>query len=194
MLASRENRRKMRLGENVGAGEPASSMDKAKDQPALQRRPLDFRRLDEVIADVRRLHGVGYVRLGNWSLSQICDHLAIFYRGSLEGFGKPLPWVVRVLVGKPMLASTLRRRAFRTGLKVPRRFLPGDPREDGPSVAELVALVERFRDRPGEYEPSPIFGRLSREQWTDLHLIHSSHHLSFLVPGGEGVPPEHGSG
>jgi hypothetical protein len=168
-------------------------MSDSTGQTTLQRRTLEFRSPDEVIADLRRLEQEGYLRLGNWTLGQVCDHLAIFFRGSLEGFGKPFPWPVRVLLGKPMLASIMRKRGFRTGLKVPRRFLPGEPGDDAEAVARLVGLVERFRDHPGEYEPSPIFGRLSRGQWTDLHLIHSAHHLGFLVPRGDATPPPGGT-
>jgi len=45
-----------------------------------------------------------------------------------------------------------------------------------------VASIRRFAEHPGEMQPSPLFGKMTRDQWTDLHLIHASHHLSFLLP------------
>ncbi len=149
----------------------------------MERRKLDFRDFNDLLGDLQRLRG-GYLRAGNWTLSQVCDHLAIFFRGSLDGFGRMMPWLVRVTLGKLILRSILRNRGMRSGVKVPAHFLPGDPREDAAAADELAGLVERFRRHEGPLHPSPLFGRLSREQWTELHLIHASHHMSFLVPEG----------
>jgi hypothetical protein len=146
------------------------------------RRPLDFHDLDEVIADVEHLHQSGYDRVANWTLAQVSDHLAIFFRGSLDGFSQKLPWLIRVLFGRPMFRSIIRRRRMGENIMVPRSFLPGDPREDAPAVEQLIGLVQQFQDHAGDYRPSPLFGQLTRDEWTQLHLIHCSHHLSFLLP------------
>jgi len=44
----------------------------------MDRRQINFCELDEVVADVEHLLSVDYQRAGNWTLGQICDHLAIF--------------------------------------------------------------------------------------------------------------------
>jgi len=146
------------------------------------RRPLDFQDLGQVIGDVQDLRRRGYTRAGNWTLAQVADHLAIFFRGSLEGFSRRMPWIVRALVGKPILGLILRKRRMRAGVQVPQVFLPGDPRDDEVAVEQLVGLIERFRNHTGPLQPSPLFCHLTRQQWTDLHLIHAAHHLSFLLP------------
>ncbi len=148
----------------------------------MNRRTLDFRTLDELEDDLRRLRDAEYDRAGRWSLARVCDHLAIFFRGSLDGFDTMLPWIVRVTVGAWMWRSILKRRGFREGIQAPKVFLPGEPRDDRAAADELLELVQRFRGYQGESRPSPLFGQLTREQWTELHLIHSAHHLSFLVP------------
>jgi hypothetical protein len=150
------------------------------------RRPLDFQDLNEVIADVQHLHNSEYDRVANWSLAQVCDHLAIFFRGSLDGFSQKLPWLIRVLFGPLIFRSIIRRRRMGENIKVPRGFLPGDPREDAPAVEQFVGLVQRYQAHADEYQPSPLFGQLTRNEWTQLHLIHCSHHLSFLLPRKSG--------
>jgi hypothetical protein len=49
-------------------------------------------------------------------------------------------------------------------------------------VQSLIPLIERFGDHQGGYQPSPLFGAPSREEWSGLRLIHAAHHVSFLVP------------
>ena len=151
----------------------------------MMRRDLDFRDFDPLIADLNRLRDEGYERVGNWSLSQACDHLAIFIRGSMDGFDRMLPWIVRATVGRLLLRWVLNSRKMKAGLKVPKDFLPQSPREDDQAVASLVELIERFRNHKGPCRPSPLFGNLSHQQWSQLHLIHAAHHLSFLVPGAD---------
>jgi hypothetical protein len=154
----------------------------------MPRRPLDFQSLDQLTAELVRLRDSGYTQAGNWTLGQISDHLAIFFRGSLDGFSQRVPWLIRITVGKLILRSIFKNRGMREGVKVPQSFLPGDPRDDARSVDELLALIDRFRDHPGDYHPSPLFGHLTRQQWTELHLIHAAHHLSFLTPEGAETP------
>jgi len=154
----------------------------------MARQQLEFADLDRLAAELTRLRDTGYTPQGNWTLGQICDHLAIFFRGSLDGFSQRVPWLIRVTLGKLILRSIFKNRGMREGVKVPKSFLPGEPGDDAESVATLLELIDRFRAHPGDYHPSPLFGHLSREQWTALHLIHAAHHLSFLTPGEAGPP------
>ena len=45
----------------------------------------------------------------------------------------------------------------------------------------LIQLIQRFQQHQGSLHPSPLFGPLTRQQWDDLHVIHCSHHLGFLI-------------
>ncbi|MCC6125923.1 MAG: DUF1569 domain-containing protein [Pirellulales bacterium] len=148
----------------------------------MPRRSLQFQGLNDAIDDIRLLQRVGYERRGNWSLGQICDHLAIFFRGSLDGFDTKFPWIVRATVGKFVLRRIFEAGKMRTGVKVPKRFLPAGVRADAVAADELVELIDRFGRKSEPLEPSPIFGPLTKEEWTKLHLIHCAHHLRFLMP------------
>src|SRR5205823_8984937 len=64
----------------------------------MKRRALDFRTIDEAVAEIDRLQKGGYEKGANWSLGQICNHAAIFVRGSIDGFtGPPPPWFIRII-------------------------------------------------------------------------------------------------
>jgi hypothetical protein len=148
----------------------------------MKRRPLDFRSEDEVIAELERLERGGYVRAGNWGLGEICQHLCIFIRGSLDGFTGPHPpWYIRMLA--PLFVRRmLKTRRMPEGVKIPAQFRPHPPCDDKAEVEELKQLLIRFRDHSGPLHPSPFGGDLGRDRCRQMHLIHCAHHLSFLHP------------
>ena len=129
------------------------------------RRPLEFRTFDEALAEVDQLLAGPYERRGNWDLSQACDHLADTFEGSMRGFDFGAPWVIRGLIGK--LAQRLNPQ-------------PGkDPAQSGTRLREKVREFEASR---GPLAAHPFFGRVSVDQWRQIHLFHMAHHLGFLVP------------
>jgi hypothetical protein len=148
----------------------------------LQPRRLDFRNFDEALAEVERLHRDGYRQAGRWDLAQICDHLAYFIQGSLEGFTFRAPWLIRKLLGPFLLRRILKTRRMGEGWQTPQKPLPQPGGEETAAVERFRQLVERFRAHRGELQPSPLFGPLTSDEWRELHLIHCAHHLRFLVP------------
>ena len=51
----------------------------------MERRHLDFNDFDSVSVDVGNLRQRGYTKVGNWTLGQICEHLAMGMRMSIDG-------------------------------------------------------------------------------------------------------------
>ncbi len=145
------------------------------------RRTLMLDRLDDVMADVDRLLG-GHVTVGNWSLGQICNHLAWALRASVEGAPIRSPWLIRATIGPLIKGSFLRRGRMPTGVRL--RGMAGPrPGLDARAEAEaLRASIAYYRAHPGPRVAHPIFGRLSPEEWDRFHCIHCAHHLSFAVP------------
>jgi hypothetical protein len=152
----------------------------------MQRRPLDFRDYDDVVRDVERLHREGYRKAGQWDLAQTCDHLSYFIEGSLDGHTFRVPWLIRVLFGRMMLHRILKTRVMKEKIPTPQKPLPEPGGDEQKAGDRLKGLIERLKATTGELHPSPFFGRLTNEQWRQLHLIHCAHHLSFLLPGGTG--------
>jgi hypothetical protein len=143
---------------------------------------LDFRSVDEVIADLDALRAKGYRKAGNWSLGQACQHLAMMVRGSLDGFPGPrLPWVLR-LVGPFFVRRFIRQRRMPEGLRIPARYRPAADADDALQTQDLQELLRRFKSHTGPLHPSPVAGDLGYDTWRELHLVHCGHHLSFLHP------------
>ncbi len=150
----------------------------------MHRRELSFATYEELLADIQRLQREGYRSLGAWNLGQMARHLSYYVRGTLEGFPFRLPWVVRKLIGRPLLKRMLRGQPRRGGGRtIPASRPPADVDERA-AVAELCALVARLSSttEAQQLHASPLFGRLTIEQWRRLHLLHAAHHLSFLIP------------
>ena len=153
------------------------------------RRALTFDTLDDAVRDAEALLARGYDRAGNWDLAQCCDHLAAWLTYPVAGFPKaPLPIrvmlrLVRATLGRRMLAKYLK-----DGMPAGKPTMPQSVSEPGGDAAAAVARLKdaakRFQAHAGEYLPSPLFGRLSRDEALRVQLAHAAHHLSFLVPRG----------
>lgn len=148
----------------------------------MQRRTLRLDTYDDILRDADRLLAAGYDRAGNWDLAQIGHHLAIIMTMSLDGFPQRLPRPVQWVARRLMLGRILRRHVFRVRFPAPAYVRPPDEHDDRAAVDRLRAAVARLRDHSGPLHPSPMFGDLSPAEWREVHLWHSEHHLSFLLP------------
>jgi len=143
------------------------------------RRRLRFQEYQDILDDVEALRA-NHRQLGNWSLGQICDHLATTQAFSLDG-GAP------AFKKSPLYRVTVGQVALRALLWW--GFIP-EKQGDMPLSApvDLQAGMERLRGTLARIatEPMttthPIFGRLNQGQWKCFHLCHAAHHLSFLIP------------
>jgi hypothetical protein len=143
------------------------------------RRTIKFDSADDVIADVRRLRTLQLTRLGNWSLEQACWHLSF----ALKYFMSPGP---HPAIDAPQEARENLKRIIAggqipPGISSPDQAVPPD--HCGPeAIDEFIATLQRFRNFPGPFAPHRLFGPLSPDEGRKLVMIHSAHHLSFLVP------------
>jgi hypothetical protein len=152
-----------------------------------RRRVLSFERVDEIMPDVERLLA-GHETVGRWSLGQICNHLAMTFRGSVEGFPTLYPWAVRRLLGPILFRQLDRMGHMREGFKIPGDLTP-KPGLDAVAEAEALRTAIRvYQEHTGPFAENPVLGRMDRRQWDRLQCIHSAHHLSFAVPVTVGVP------
>jgi hypothetical protein len=82
------------------------------------RRTLRFTSLDQVVPDVERLLA-GHVTVGRWSLGQICNHLELTVRLSMDGWPERAPWLVRRVFGPVALRLSFWYDWIPEGVKVP---------------------------------------------------------------------------
>jgi hypothetical protein len=146
------------------------------------RRQLHFHSYQDMLDDVHALAAAPCRQLGNWSLGQICCHLAQTMHMSIDGAQGRFPWYLR-LVG-PLLKKRFLSRPMQPGFVVPPtiapQLLPGD-HDTAAGVAEFEKAIARL-DRTAERKPHGVFGPMSREEWDQLHMRHGEMHLSFIMP------------
>ena len=148
----------------------------------MTRRAVDFRTIDEAVAELDRLHTGGYEKGANWSLGQICNHAAIFVRGSMDGFTvPPPPWYIR-LIAPIFVRRMLKTRKMPEGVKLPPHLLPPATVDETKEVEELKGLLRRFENWKQPLHKSNFGGYSDYETWKQIHLIHCAHHLGFLQP------------
>ena len=138
-----------------------------------------FRDLEKEIEKIEK--AVGLKTTGVWSVYQILQHLTDMLHGSMHGFPKHQPKIVRMTVGKYMYKKIIKSGMMRQGY--PNASAPAK-REDAPiqpAIQRLRSMITEFENFNGHMAMHPFFDRLNKEEWTNLHLIHFSLHLSFIT-------------
>lgn len=144
------------------------------------RRTLRFDSLDEVMPDVEGLL-TGHATVGDWSLAQICRHLATVLRRVVDLPAStphdPSQWV----------PEERKRQVFESGLlpvglPAPPEILPPASLDDREEAEGLRAAIAHYLASSGPAIPHRLFGPLTKAEWDRLSCIHCAHHLSFAVP------------
>ena len=85
----------------------------------------------------------------------------------------------------PLIKKRLLRGPMSPGFKLPpaaaKELIPETPISAEPGLNELRSAIERLNCETHR-APSPVFGKMTREEWDQLHLRHAELHLSFFVP------------
>jgi hypothetical protein len=149
----------------------------------LNRRQLRYESFDDFLGDADGLAMGNSRTLGNWTLAQIFDHLARWFRMAVEGTDVRVPrWVQFIL-------WEWRKRSLsmpsRPGVKMPSQLksvlLPEEGLAADRCLQDLRSAVSRFR-AASQFAPHPAYGQLTRDEWQQLALRHAEMHMSFIVP------------
>jgi hypothetical protein len=148
----------------------------------VARRPLTFTSFDEVLPDVDQLLR-GHTTVGNWSLGQICSHLAQGFRFTMDGFPREVraPWNIRKTVLPLLLRYILRTGRFPRGIWTPAKYRPAPGVDARVEAESLRAALQRFAAHSGPLAEHPLDGTVSRVVWERFHRIHCAHHLGFAL-------------
>jgi hypothetical protein len=144
------------------------------------RRSLSYQSFDEIMPDVERLLK-GHTTVGQWSLAEICKHLATVMRRVADAPAStpsdPSQWV----------NEDKKRQVFDSGMlpeglpSIPEN-LPADVRSAQHEAERLRATIAHYKASSGPVIAHRFFGPLSKPEWDRLQLIHCAHHLSFAIP------------
>ena len=125
-----------------------------------RRRPLAFDSLTDVMPEVDCLLA-GYDRGGNWSLGQVCQHLATSLRLTIEGWPVRAPWLVRRTVG-PLLREAGALHGTNAGRdEAPQEagLTPGSELDDRAEAEALQGPLRYYQGCTDPFPEHPMFGR-----------------------------------
>jgi hypothetical protein len=144
------------------------------------RRNVEFSSYQGILDDARYLASRPTRQLGNWSLGEICEHLASAMNMAVDGPPFKPSWLIRI-VG-PLIKKRYLSRPFKPGFKLPSNataLMPSGADADK-GIAALARAIERIQ-RTIDRKPHPVFGRMTNEEWDRMQYLHSAMHSSFIV-------------
>ena len=145
-----------------------------------ERRPLQFENLDAIMPDVDRLLQ-GHSTVGNWTLGQICEHLATVLKRVVDlPASTPTDPSLRV-------SDEQKRQVFTSGqipeaMPMPGTLATPDAVDATEGAAQLRQALAYYQGSPGPVADHRLFGPLSKAEWDRMMNIHCAHHLSFALP------------
>jgi hypothetical protein len=151
----------------------------------MKTRTLTFQSANDVIDEIERLKMSGYQRLGNWSLTQICEHLDKTIQIGLRGSEFRLPWILRATMGKWILTWALRNNRmpnFRVNAPKPLLPKPNSGNDDHAVIDRCIARHREAAEFPGPIKNYPLVNHVSVEDWRKIQWMHAARHLGFLIP------------
>ncbi len=152
----------------------------------MKRRELDFHCADQVIKDVQQLRECGYQKLGNWNLTQCCEHLNATMKGGMDGFGFRLPWILRATVIQWSFSYCLKKRKLGKGFPTFKALKPKPAdSDDDAMIDKFIETCNRAETFDGSMDDYALLDNLKVDDWRQFMWIHAGHHLSFLVPKDE---------
>jgi len=149
----------------------------------MRRRLLTLAGLPDIVVEVRSLADGPHRTVGNWTLAQVCRHLADTINGSMDGLDLSRHRFKRFFLSKRLLRYTF-RHGIPPGYTIDPKLNPPSDVTLEASLAALERAVARYQSYEGRLRPHPLFGDLSRGMWDRLHCFHGAHHLSFVIPSG----------
>jgi len=148
----------------------------------LERRTVRYETLQDLVNEARQLAERGYSRAGEWSLGQVCNHLAGAINMSRDGFPSGLPRPMRPIMRLVLFGRMRKRIPIRLRVPTLPSLQPPADIADEEAIDRLSAAIARFNEPGATFAASPVLGKLTAEEWNVFHLWHSEHHMSFLLP------------
>jgi len=70
---------------------------------------------------------------------------------------------------------------FKAGFKNPPGVEPVPGKGEPEMLDGFQSVVQRVKEHPGDFHPSPFASYLDPPTRRELHIVHCSHHLGFLI-------------
>uniref|UniRef100_A0A486XIB6 Twin-arginine translocation pathway signal n=1 Tax=Rheinheimera sp. BAL341 TaxID=1708203 RepID=A0A486XIB6_9GAMM len=138
--------------------------------------------LEQLLLQLKRLPAEKLSSSGQWSVSEILQHLAQSVRYSRLGYPAVKSALFQHTAGSAALNAFAALGDMHHPLDEP---IPGAPVlsaevPNDVALAELITELEMFIAWQGELAPHFAYGRLSKQQYYSAHYLHIQDHLSEL--------------
>jgi hypothetical protein len=138
--------------------------------------------LEQLLLQLKRLPAEKLSSSGQWSVSEILQHLAQSVRYSRLGYPAAKSALFQHTAGSAALNAFAALGDMHHPLDEP---IPGAPVlsaevPNDVALAELITELEMFIAWQGELAPHFAYGRLSKQQYYSAHYLHIQDHLSEL--------------
>jgi len=132
----------------------------------------------------------GLTTTGEWTAGQIVQHVCETMKRSIDGFEFKAPWFVRLM--RPIIRMKFvgKAKPIPAGIKLTgdsTTMIPPKSVALSDAIADLRSTIERAK-KEKMAQPSPVFGKMTHEDWVNLHLRHAELHFSFIrLPNGSAL-------
>lgn len=151
------------------------------------RRQLKFNCMNCLKGELDRIEQAGShdaIRTtGNWSAGQILSHCSMLMRFSIDGFPSRAPAPFRVVARLLFKKKAVSGKPMPSGFQLPKGAAYMLPQPDvtlEQGMAEIREQIARVDAGQTFNQPSPLFGKLTHDEWLRLHLSHCEMHLGFI--------------
>lgn len=143
---------------------------------------LKFETLNDLGAEAQRIADDPQARSkGNWTPAQNIWHVGRVVLASVEGFPGSVPFIFK-LVG-PLLKNRFTKRSFNPGIKMPAKLAEHFVAKPDTTMDQAIAMLQDAiakRQAQGYIPASPLFGKLTEQQWDQLHCRHAEMHFGLI--------------
>lgn len=150
-------------------------------KPALARQ-LKLATLDDILAEARRVAGQpDTASRGTWTPAQNIWHVGRLIKAGVEGYPVKVPFLLK-LIG-PLLKKQFTNKGFTPGIKLPSQaadhmVAPADTTIEQ-AMAMIESAIQNAKDK-GFLPKNPMMGRMTPQQWVDLHCRHAEMHFGLI--------------
>ena len=149
------------------------------------RRELHFTTLADILADAEAVTAGGTADppvTGNWNAAENIYHVAYLIGMANRGFDFKVPLPMK-LIGRTLKLMNMHVKPINPGINPPAKVVAAFAPPQGITVKQAI---QKLRDEVayakdhGMTHPSPLFGKLTHDEWVQTNCRHAELHFGFI--------------
>lgn len=141
---------------------------------------FDNSALEEILNRISLLTSDSSSQWGKMNVAQMCTHCQGPINISLKKIGAAKkPGVFKRVLFSAFKSSLYNDKPWRKGLPTAKSMIIDDERDLNKEKERLISLIKEFhllKDQE-HWDPHPVFGKFTKEQWGKMQYKHLDHHL-----------------